>query len=105
MCGAIMDQKQQKQINPKVVGIVNESLVDFGEVNLTTRLIGDLYLDSLDFLELTLDLENRIEGLSGKKIKFPDKDVENLRTKENVAVIDVVAYVQTYIETHGIYLK
>ncbi|MBS3096620.1 acyl carrier protein [Candidatus Woesearchaeota archaeon] len=100
-----MDEKQQKQINQKIVGIVKESLVDFGEVNLTTRLIEDLDLDSLNFLELTLDLENRIEGLSGKKIKFPDKDVKNLRTNGNVAVIDVVAYVETYIETHGIYLK
>jgi len=100
-----MDEKQQKQINQKIVGIVKESLVDFGEVNLTTRLIEDLDLDSLNFLELTLDLENRIGGLSGKKIKFPDKDVKNLRTNGNVAVIDVVAYVETYIETHGIYLK
>lgn len=100
-----MDETQQKQPNQKIVGIVKESLVDFGEVNLTTRLIKDLYLDSLDFLELTLDLENRIKELSGKEIKFPDKDVKNLRTKENVAVIDVVAYVETYIETHGIYLK
>ena len=72
------------EVFEKVRDIVAEQLlVDKTEIKLTTSFAQDLNADSLDMVEVVLDLEEEFG------IKVPDKDAENITTvREAVAYIN-----------------
>lgn len=63
--------------------ILRETLADpHLEINVDQLLVDDLNCDSLDLVELQMELEERLDQ------EIPDADVENLKT-----VGDAIAYV------------
>ena len=67
-----------------VMAIVSEKLgVDKDKVQLETSFIGDLGADSLDMVELLMNLEDQF------KMTIPDEDAEKIKT-----VGDAVNYIQ-----------
>ena len=68
----------------QVMAIVSEKLgVDQDKVQLETSFIGDLGADSLDMVELLMNLEDSF------KMTIPDEDAENIKT-----VGDAVKYIE-----------
>jgi acyl carrier protein len=57
--------------------VVDKLQVDEKQVTLEASFIEDLGADSLDTVELVMDLEEHFE------IEIPDEDAENLRTVRN----------------------
>ena len=68
----------------QVMAIVSEKLgVDKDKVKLETSFVGDLGADSLDMVELLMNLEDNF------KMTIPDEDAEKIKT-----VGDAVAYIK-----------
>ena len=69
-----------------VMAIVSEKLgVDKDKVKVETSFIGDLGADSLDMVELLMNLEDQF------KMTIPDEDAEKIKT-----VGDAVTYIQEH---------
>ena len=65
----------QSEIEAKVIDIVAEQLgVDKGEVKTETHFINDLNADSLDTVELVMELEDNFE------VSIPDEEAQNIQT-------------------------
>ena len=63
------------EIEEKVVQIVSEQMsVDKGEISRDTSFINDLNADSLDTVELVMELEDEFD------LTIPDEEAENLKT-------------------------
>lgn len=72
------------ELAEQVMDIVAEKLgVDRDKVQEETAFIGDLNADSLDMVELLMNLEDSF------KMTIPDEDAENIKT-----VGDAVKYIQ-----------
>ena len=75
------------QINEKVVEIIVEKLnCEASEVTPEANFSSDLGADSLEVMELVMDLEDKFE------ITIEDEQAENLKT-----VGDVVNYIETQV--------
>jgi acyl carrier protein len=67
-----------EEIESKVIDIVSEQMgVDKGEINKSTSFVNDLNADSLDTVELVMELEDEFE------INIPDEDAEKIQTVGN----------------------
>jgi acyl carrier protein len=81
-----MPELQNSEIFEEVKNALNEHLgVDQSEIKEDSKLVDDLGADSLDLVELTMDLEEKFE------IKIPDEDVSKL-----VDVKSIVDYVSSH---------
>lgn len=71
-------------VEEKVIGLVVDHLkVPKEEINKQSRFVEDLKADSLDIVELIMDLEEEFE------ISIPDEDYEKIKT-----VGDAVKYIE-----------
>lgn len=68
----------------KVVEIIRENLAYEGELSMETNLIEDLDADSLDIVDISLELEEEYD------IEVEDEDFEKLNTIE-----DIVKYIES----------
>ena len=76
-----------EEIEDKVIAIVAEQLsVDKTEIKRETSFVDDLNADSLDTVELVMELEDEFD------LSIPDEDAEKLQTVGNAI---------EYIEEHG----
>jgi acyl carrier protein len=81
-----MATEENKELFTKVKQIISEQLgVDEDEVTTTASFVDDLGADSLDQVELVMDLEEKFE------IEIPDDDAEKLRT-----VQDAIDYIEKH---------
>jgi acyl carrier protein len=65
-------------IEQKVKGIIAENLgVAEDEIKLTSSFIDDLGADSLDIVELVMQMEEEFE------VEIPDEEAENIKTVQN----------------------
>jgi acyl carrier protein len=73
-------------IEQKVKGIIAENLgVSEDEIKATSSFIEDLGADSLDIVELVMQMEEEFE------VEIPDEEAENIKT-----VQDAVNYITTH---------
>ncbi len=73
-------------VTDQVIGIVSEKLgVDKEKVKIEASFQGDLGADSLDMVELLMNLEDSF------KLSIPDEDAENIKT-----VGDAVKYIEEH---------
>ena len=80
-----------EEIQEKVVAIVSEQMgVDKAEISLETSFINDLNADSLDTVELVMELEDEFD------MSIPDEEAEKIQT-----VGAAVSYVQKQMENQG----
>ena len=64
-----------KEIEEKVIGIVSEQMgVDKAEISRETSFVNDLNADSLDTVELVMELEDEFE------MSIPDEDAVKIQT-------------------------
>ena len=64
-----------EQVAEKVIAIVSEQLnVDKAEISKETSFVNDLGADSLDTVELVMELEDEFD------MNIPDEDAEKLQT-------------------------
>lgn len=76
-----------EEIEDKVIAIVSEQLsVDKAEIKRETSFVDDLNADSLDTVELVMELEDEFD------LSIPDEDAEKLQT---------VGSAIEYIEQHA----
>ena len=76
------------EIEEKVIQIVSEQMsVDKAEVARATSFVNDLNADSLDTVELVMELEDEFN------LSIPDEDAEKLRT-----VGEAIDYIQKHVE-------
>jgi acyl carrier protein len=76
------------EIEEKVIQIVSEQMsVDKGEVARPTSFVNDLNADSLDTVELVMELEDEFN------LSIPDEDAEKLKT-----VGEAIDYIQKRVE-------
>ena len=76
----------EQVVSDQVIGIVSEKLgVDKEKVKLEASFVGDLGADSLDMVELLMNLEDNF------KLSIPDEDAENIKT-----VGDAVKYIEDH---------
>jgi acyl carrier protein len=76
------------EIEEKVIEVVSEQLsVDKGEVKRETSFVNDLNADSLDIVELVMELEDEFD------LTIPDEEAEKLNT-----VGEAVDYIQKHLE-------
>ena len=76
------------EIEEKVIQVVSEQLsVDKGEVKRDTSFVNDLNADSLDIVELVMELEDEFD------LTIPDEEAEKLNT-----VGEAVDYIQKHLE-------
>lgn len=62
-------------IEQKIIDIVSEQMsVDKGEISRETSFVNDLNADSLDTVELVMELEDEFD------LTIPDEDAEKLKT-------------------------
>ncbi len=81
-----MPELQNSEILKEVKSALAEHLgVDESEITEDSKLVDDLGADSLDLVELTMDLEEKFD------IKIPDEDVSKL-----VDVKSIVEYVSSH---------
>ncbi len=72
------------EIEDKVVSIVSEQMgVDRAEINKETSFVNDLNADSLDTVELVMELEDEFD------LTIPDEEAEKLKT-----VGEAIDYIQ-----------
>ena len=70
-----MPDDQIAEIVEKVIGIVSEQMgVDRAEITRETSFVNDLNADSLDTVELVMELEDEFE------MSIPDDEAEKLQT-------------------------
>lgn len=75
-----------QEIEQKVIAIVSEQLsVDKAEISRETSFVGDLGADSLDTVELVMELEDEFD------MNIPDEEAEKLQTV-GAAVDYIVAH-------------
>ncbi len=75
-------------IEAKVKQIVSEQMsVDKNEISRNTSFVNDLNADSLDTVELVMELEDEFE------LTIPDEEAEKLKT-----VGDAIDYVRKHLE-------
>jgi acyl carrier protein len=80
-------EEQTADITARVTRLITDHLlVDEAKVKPEAMLVGDLDLDSLEIVELSMDLEDEF------RIEIADSDVECMKS-----VADVVAYVVAYV--------
>jgi acyl carrier protein len=73
-------------VEAKVKGIISEQLgVKEEEIKITSSFIEDLGADSLDIVELVMQMEEEFE------VEIPDEEAENIKT-----VQDAVNYINTH---------
>ena len=73
-------------IEQKVKAIIAENLgVNEDEIKITSSFIDDLGADSLDIVELVMQMEEEFE------VEIPDEEAENIKT-----VQDAVNYITTH---------
>jgi acyl carrier protein len=76
------------EIEQKVIGIVSEQMgVDKAEIKMETSFINDLNADSLDTVELVMELEDEFD------LNIPDEEAEKIQT-----VGAAVTYIQKHLE-------
>ncbi len=76
------------EIEDKVTQIVCEQMsVDKGEISKTTSFVNDLNADSLDTVELVMELEDEFD------LTIPDEDAENMKT-----VGEAISYITKHLE-------
>ena len=76
------------EIQDKVMQIVSEQMsVDKDELSRETSFVNDLNADSLDTVELVMELEDEFD------LTIPDEEAEKLKTVGNA-----IDYIQTHIE-------
>lgn len=76
------------EIEEKVVQIVSEQMsVEKGEVSRNTSFVNDLNADSLDTVELVMELEDEFD------LTIPDDEAEKLKT-----VGEAIDYIQRHLE-------
>ena len=76
------------EIEEKVIQIVSEQMsVDKGEVSRDTSFVNDLNADSLDTVELVMELEDEFD------MTIPDEEAEKLKT-----VGEAIDYIQSHLE-------
>lgn len=76
------------EIEAKVMQIVSEQMsVDKNEISRNTSFVNDLNADSLDTVELVMELEDEFE------LTIPDEEAEKLKT-----VGDAIDYVRKHLE-------
>jgi acyl carrier protein len=69
------DQRTANDIEEKVIGIVSEQMgVDRAEITRETSFVNDLNADSLDTVELVMELEDEFE------MSIPDEEAEKIQT-------------------------
>ena len=74
------------EIEEKVIQIVSEQMsVDKGEIARETSFVNDLNADSLDTVELVMELEDEFD------LTIPDEDAEKLKT-----VGEAIDYIQKH---------
>lgn len=79
------------EIEEKVVQIVSEQLsVDKGELSRETSFVNDLNADSLDTVELVMELEDEFD------LTIPDEEAEKLKT-----VGSAIDFIQKHIEANA----
>ncbi len=77
------------EIEEKVVQVVSEQMsVDKSEISRNTSFINDLNADSLDTVELVMELEDEFD------LTIPDEEAEKLRT-----VGEAIDYIQKHLDT------
>jgi acyl carrier protein len=75
------------EIEEKVIQIVSEQLsVEKGEISRETSFVNDLNADSLDTVELVMELEDEFD------LTIPDEDAEKLKT-----VGEAIGYIQKHL--------
>jgi len=78
----------REEILEKVREIVSEQMgVDKGEINMQTSFVNDLNADSLDTVELVMELEDEFD------MSIPDEEAEKLQT-----VGAAVEFIEKHIE-------
>lgn len=76
------------EIEEKVVQIVSDQMsVDKGEISKETSFVNDLNADSLDTVELVMELEDEFD------LTIPDEEAEKLKT-----VGEAITYIQSHVE-------
>ena len=76
----------EQVVSDQVIGSVSEKLgVDKEKVKLEASFVGDLGADSLDMVELLMNLEDNF------KLSIPDEDAESIKT-----VGDAVKYIEDH---------
>ena len=79
------------EIEEKVVSIVSEQMgVDKAEISLETSFINDLNADSLDTVELVMELEDEFD------MNIPDEDAEKIQT-----VGAAVSFIQQHLDAQS----
>ena len=79
------------EIEEKVVAIVSEQLsVDKAEISLETSFINDLNADSLDTVELVMELEDEFD------LNIPDEEAEKIQT-----VGAAVSFIQQHLDAQS----
>ena len=77
-----------QEIEEKVIQIVSEHMsVDKGEISKATSFVDDLNADSLDTVELVMELEDEFE------LTIPDEEAEKLKT-----VGEAISYINSHLE-------
>ena len=80
-----------EEIEAKVIAIVSEQMgVDKSEINRETSFINDLNADSLDTVELVMELEDEFD------LQIPDEEAEKIQT-----VGAAVMFIQKHLESKG----
>ncbi|MFH0980496.1 MAG: acyl carrier protein [Planctomycetota bacterium] len=80
-----------EEIEQKVKSIVSEQMgVDKAEISLETSFINDLNADSLDTVELVMELEDEFD------MNIPDEEAEKIQT-----VGAAVSYIQQHLKNKG----
>ena len=79
------------EIQEKVIQIVSEQMsVDKKEISRDTSFVNDLNADSLDTVELVMELEDEFD------LTIPDEEAEKLKT-----VGEAIDYIQKHIEANS----
>ncbi len=67
--------KTEEEVKQEVIGIVSEQMgVDAGDISMETSFVNDLNADSLDTVELVMELEDEFDT------SIPDEEAEKLQT-------------------------
>lgn len=76
------------EVQEKIIQIVSEQMsVDKGEIARETSFVNDLNADSLDTVELVMELEDEFD------LTIPDEEAEKLKT-----VGEAIDYIQKHLE-------